>query len=155
MSDSENFIRRWSRRKRKASDEKTPRDQTSPRQAASPGSPQGDASKSGQPAAAGPDIPEFDPASLPPVDAIKADTDITAFMRAGVPAELRHAALRRAWSADAAIRDFVGLNENKHRRLTRVLRREVQFLLRIVAGDRNDLQRLDLAAGAGSGVGLS
>jgi hypothetical protein len=33
-------------------------------------------------------------------------------MRAGVPSELRHAALRRAWSADSSIRDFVGLNEN-------------------------------------------
>src|SRR5262245_63894502 len=59
-----------------------------------------------------PQVPEFDIASLPPVESIEAGTDITAFLRDGVPSELRHAALRRAWSADASIRDFVGLNEN-------------------------------------------
>src|SRR5207245_615081 len=31
---------------------------------------------------------------------------------AGVPAALTRAALRRAWSADPAIRDFIGLSEN-------------------------------------------
>ena len=34
------------------------------------------------------------------------------FLRAGVPADLTRAALRRAWSADPAIRDFIGLAEN-------------------------------------------
>ena len=33
-------------------------------------------------------------------------------MRTGVPETLKHAALRRAWSSDPVIRDFVGLNEN-------------------------------------------
>jgi hypothetical protein len=33
-------------------------------------------------------------------------------MRAGVPEALKRAALRRVWSSDPAIRDFVGLNEN-------------------------------------------
>jgi hypothetical protein len=33
-------------------------------------------------------------------------------MQAGVPSALRHAALRRAWSADPAIRDFMGPTEN-------------------------------------------
>ena len=57
-------------------------------------------------------IPEFDVESLPPIEAISAETDITAFMRTGVPETLKHAALRRAWAADPVIRDFVGLNEN-------------------------------------------
>jgi hypothetical protein len=49
---------------------------------------------------------------LPPIAAIDAGSDIRAFLAAGVPAELTRAALRRAWSADPAIRDFVGLSEN-------------------------------------------
>src|SRR5262249_54501811 len=55
---------------------------------------------------------EIDLASLPPIESIVAGTDITAFLRAGIPAELTRAALRRAWAADPAIRDFVGLSEN-------------------------------------------
>jgi hypothetical protein len=54
----------------------------------------------------------FDPATLPSLDAIDAQTDITAFLQSGVPAELLLAALRRAWSTDPAIRDFKGMQEN-------------------------------------------
>jgi Protein of unknown function (DUF3306) len=54
----------------------------------------------------------FDPASLPPIESIAADTDVSAFMRPGVPADLAQAALRRAWVTDPAIRDFVGPAEN-------------------------------------------
>jgi hypothetical protein len=50
--------------------------------------------------------------SLPSIESISAGTDISAFMRSGVPEGLKHAALRRAWSSDPVIRDFVGLNEN-------------------------------------------
>ena len=57
--------------------------------------------------------PPFDPATLPPIDSIVADTDIRAFLQKGVPAELTKAALRRAWSADPAIRDFIDLVENQ------------------------------------------
>jgi hypothetical protein len=56
--------------------------------------------------------PPFDPATLPPIDGITAASDVSAFLREGVPAELTRAALRRAWTADPAIRDFVGLAEN-------------------------------------------
>jgi Protein of unknown function (DUF3306) len=55
---------------------------------------------------------EFDPATLPPIESIDAGTDVSAFLRPGVPAELTQAALRRAWATDPAIRDFVGLAEN-------------------------------------------
>jgi hypothetical protein len=49
---------------------------------------------------------------LPPLDSISGKTDLRAFFDKGVPAELTVAALRRGWSADLAIRDFIGLSEN-------------------------------------------
>ena len=63
----------------------------------------------GPPATAEP----IDPASLPSIESIAADTDIIEFLRAGVPAELTRAALRRAWTSDPAIRDFIGIAENQ------------------------------------------
>jgi hypothetical protein len=55
----------------------------------------------------------FDAASLPSIDTIAADTDIVAFLQSGVPAELTRAALRRAWTSDPAIRNFIGIAENQ------------------------------------------
>jgi hypothetical protein len=102
MSDPEKFIDRWSRRKRKAADEHAP---VEAKDAAlvSPPSTETDPSAAGAP---------FDPASLPPIESIGAESDIRAFLRPGVPPDLSRAALRRAWSADPAIRDFIGLVEN-------------------------------------------
>jgi hypothetical protein len=54
-----------------------------------------------------------DPEQLPSIDAITIDTDIRAFLNSRVPAELTRAALRRAWTSDPAIRDFVGIAENQ------------------------------------------
>jgi Protein of unknown function (DUF3306) len=54
----------------------------------------------------------FDITTLPPIESISELTDITAFLQQGVPAELTRAALRRVWTADPAIRNFVGLAEN-------------------------------------------
>jgi hypothetical protein len=51
----------------------------------------------------------FDPASLPPIQSITAETDIRGFLGTGVPPELTRAALRRAFACDPAIRNFVGL----------------------------------------------
>jgi hypothetical protein len=97
----EDFLARWSRRKREiAKAEAEPRSEVKP---AADG-PKLDAKQTAE--------PEFDAASLPPLESINALTDITAFLRAGVPAELTRAALRRVWTADPAIRDFVGLAEN-------------------------------------------
>jgi hypothetical protein len=53
-----------------------------------------------------------DVTTLPSLDSIDAQTDITVFLRSGVPTELRLAALRRAWTVDPAIRDFKELSEN-------------------------------------------
>jgi hypothetical protein len=93
----EDFLARWSRRKREVA--------TSEQAEAKPA-----AAKDPAPAKA--TEPEFDVSTLPPIDSITAVSDITAFLRAGVPADLTRAALRRVWTADPAIRDFVGLAEN-------------------------------------------
>src|SRR3984893_11410573 len=53
----------------------------------------------------------FNAANLPPIDSIGAGSDIRPFLAPGVPADLTRAALRRAWSTDPTIRDFVGLSE--------------------------------------------
>jgi Protein of unknown function (DUF3306) len=93
MSDDD-FLQRWSRRKQEAQ-----------KPAALP------AAKPAPKVAAKAE-PEFDVTTLPPLESINALTDITAFLQKGVPAELARAALRRVWTADPAIRDFVGLAEN-------------------------------------------
>jgi hypothetical protein len=111
MNERENFISRWSRRKREGANEKAQGEQPGIADAAKE-TDQSASLSSEQSKLTNTDAADFDVASLPPIESIEAGTDITAFMRAGVPSELRHAALRRAWSADASIRDFVGLNEN-------------------------------------------
>jgi Protein of unknown function (DUF3306) len=99
MSEPEKFLDRWSRRKREAADEPAP---VEVKDAAPP------AVEGKEPAAKA----AFDPASLPRIESIGAESDIRAFLQAGVPPDLSRAALRRAWSADPAIRDFIGLVEN-------------------------------------------
>jgi hypothetical protein len=104
MSDSESFLKRWSRRKQSA--------EPAPREA--PETP-GDAARQAQsPAddAVPPEPAAVDSASLPPIDSIGPGSDVGAFLQAGVPADLTRAALRRAWSTEAGIRDFIGLSEN-------------------------------------------
>ena len=98
MSDPENFLSRWSRMKREADAAPEP-----DKQAAS-GAPE-------TPPAADTPEPDFDLSKLPSLDQIAGDTDMSMFMKPGVPSALRHAALRRAWSSDPAIRDFRGLQE--------------------------------------------
>jgi hypothetical protein len=55
----------------------------------------------------------FDVASLPSLDTIIAGSDVRAFLQKGVPAAMTRAALRRAWSSDPAIRDFIEMAENQ------------------------------------------
>ncbi|MGA2892729.1 MAG: DUF3306 domain-containing protein [Xanthobacteraceae bacterium] len=101
-----NFLRRWSRRKG----------------AAATGAPGGTELDPEQPDAnptrlvvdnADADVPDFSLAALPSIESITATTDIRAFLAPGVPEELARAALRRAWSTDPAIRDFIGIAENQ------------------------------------------
>ena len=51
--------------------------------------------------------PEFDLSSLPSLEELTSETDITAFLRKGVPEHLRNAALRKSWALDPAIRNYV------------------------------------------------
>jgi hypothetical protein len=111
MSDDKNFLERWSRRKRAASDE--PGEQSAERAAdartdAFDG--KNDPSRPSDPKLPSPEA-TFDMASLPPLESITAASDMRAFLAPGVPQDLARAALRRAWSADPAIRDYIGLSE--------------------------------------------
>ena len=106
MSADESFVARWARRKRAAA--------TNAR-----GQPQAkDTGDRAAPEAAAASRPPgetqslVDPESLPPIETIGAGSDIRPFLAKVVPAHLTRAALRRAWSADPAIRDFIGLSEN-------------------------------------------
>src|SRR5215210_2969685 len=101
----EDFLKRWSRRKREVAEAEKP---------VAPVAAGDERAPAAAPSVEGADNPEpeFDPATLPPIESITAVSDITAFLRAGVPVELTRAALRRVWTADPAIRDFVGLAEN-------------------------------------------
>src|SRR5258705_31467 len=51
--------------------------------------------------------PEFDLSSLPRLEEMTGSSDITAFLRKGVPEQLRNAALRQSWALDPAIRNYV------------------------------------------------
>jgi Protein of unknown function (DUF3306) len=112
-SERENFLTRWSSRKlanrapparQDAHSGREPRDAkgTSENDTLAKTSKDGDAQ----------DNPPYDVAQLPPLDSIGADTDITAFLHRDVPPDLTRAALRRAWTSDPTIKDFVGLVEN-------------------------------------------
>jgi hypothetical protein len=99
MSEPENFLARWSRLKRKEALQASGGGERAPVAAL--------------PVAAQPPAPAFDPASLPPIESIDAATDIRPFLEACVPEELTRAALRSTWSADPAIRDFIGIAEGQ------------------------------------------
>jgi len=104
----QDFLQRWSRRKLGITD---PDDGV---EAPSPPPSQAGEAEPPRPAEAPVEPPTlFDPKNLPPIESIDGTTDIRAFLAPGVPAELTRAALRRAWTSDPAIRDFVGIAENQ------------------------------------------
>jgi hypothetical protein len=113
MSDPDNFFSRWSRRKREAAEVTDETVRSAESEQTVERTPAAEAALSDRSAAprAAPETPAptFDPASLPAIESIAADTDIRAFLAPGVPPELTRAALRRAWAADPKIRNFVGL----------------------------------------------
>jgi hypothetical protein len=114
MSEPDNFLARWSRRKHEADRAADASRGASPR-----GLPQEQCLKSpadqtaGQPQADEPQPPAADPPQLPPIELINAETDIRAFLQKGIPPDLARAALRRAWSTDPGIRDFIEVAENQ------------------------------------------
>ncbi|HWE17615.1 MAG TPA: DUF3306 domain-containing protein [Hyphomicrobiaceae bacterium] len=115
MSD-DTFVARWSRLKRESAQAKKPRAEVGKTPSAKDAEPRDHAAakSGGAPGVArtGPE-PPLDPSNLPPIESIVAGTDVRAFLQKGVPADLMTAALRRAWTTDPAIRDFVGIAENQ------------------------------------------
>ena len=116
MSDEHNnFIARWSRLKRSAALSKEPQPEAQAEDGAKTAAGARPASQHADEAQAAPVAtePPIDPASLPPIESIVAGTDIRAFLQKGVPAALTKEALRRAWTADPVIRDFIEMAENQ------------------------------------------
>ena len=122
MTDPEDFLSRWSRRKRDAKAESAAQTKHDGTSAPDQGKPQEplppkvvrDGAVAPEGAAGAGENPKamFDLSTLPSLDSIGPATDISVFLQAGVPEALSRAALRRAWSADPGIRDFIGLSEN-------------------------------------------
>lgn len=54
-----------------------------------------------------------DLSALPKIEDLLPTSDIRGFLQKGVPEELKRLALRKAWSLDPAIRDFVEVAENQ------------------------------------------
>ncbi|RWP42440.1 MAG: DUF3306 domain-containing protein [Mesorhizobium sp.] len=106
---SDNVFARWSRLKQAARYSSTAgpqNDQLSPDEVAVPA----DTGKQLAPAIVEPEAAE--PAEpLPRVEDLTAQSDLSAFLRKGVPKMLKRAALRKMWSLDPAIRDHVGPSE--------------------------------------------
>jgi hypothetical protein len=92
------FLARWSQRKQEA---KQPEPQ--------PDEPAAESVESaGSTTAQGEEVtPEFDLSALPKLEELTGSTDITAFLRKGVPEHLRNAALQKSWALDPAIRNYV------------------------------------------------
>jgi len=95
------FLSRWSQRKRA-----TLRGEAPPEPLAEPpvAAPEPIAEAVPAPAEEAP----FDPASLPPVESLTAESDFLPFLARNVPPLLKRAALRRMWSLDIGIRDYIG-----------------------------------------------
>ncbi|ARJ65224.1 hypothetical protein WV31_05915 [Magnetospirillum sp. ME-1] len=81
MSD-EPFLSRWSRRKLDAK--------------AEPAAPPPEEVKAPEP-------PPPPPPDLPPVESLTKDSDFSAFLKAGVPQELKQAALQKLWQSDPTL----------------------------------------------------
>ncbi len=100
--DDQHFLARWSRLKRSAPNETTVQHElpTATRPTVDSTSP--------------PTEPPFDVTKLPKIDDLTASSDIAAFLQKGVPEELKRLAMKRIWSLDPAIRDFIEVAENQY-----------------------------------------
>lgn len=93
--EADGFLSRWSRRKAAMREqERAPRPETQPEQAAM----------------AEPE-PEVDPATLPPIETLTADSDFSIFLKKGVPPALRTAALRKLWVTEPSVVNYQALVE--------------------------------------------
>jgi uncharacterized protein DUF3306 len=96
--EDKGFLARWSQRKREA-EQPEPKSAVAAADSAAASGPvaEGDAAQE----------VEFDLSSLPKLEDLTGATDITAFLRKGVPEHLRNEALRKSWALDPAIRNYV------------------------------------------------
>lgn len=100
------FLGRWSRRKRGVEAEVPPA--AAPEAEAPVAVP---VEPAGLPKSGTCPIPGMEPidlSTLPPIEELSVTSDLAPFLRPGIPAALRSAALRRMWSLDPAIRDYIG-----------------------------------------------
>lgn len=100
------FLGRWSRRKRGVEAEAPPA--VAPEAEAPVAVP---VEPAGLPKSGTCPIPGMEPidlSTLPPIEELSVTSDLAPFLRPGIPAALRSAALRRMWSLDPAIRDYIG-----------------------------------------------
>lgn len=117
MSGSEpvGFLGRWSRRKR-GLEEPAPPEASAPLVAPPAGEAAAEAEvarPAPRPPAACP-VPGLAPvdlSALPRIDELTLGSDLSPFLQPGIPSALRAAALRRMWSLDPEIRDFIGCVE--------------------------------------------
>jgi Protein of unknown function (DUF3306) len=84
-NEDEGFLGRWARLKRSRAAEVSEEPKVEPSES---------------------EVEPFDPASLPALETLDAVSDYTAFLKPGVPRELRVLALRRAWATDPAITGY-------------------------------------------------
>ena len=102
----EPFLARWSRLKRErksgGSGEAPP--------SAGATAPDAEAKPDAAPAP-GPEAEPLDPAELPRLEDLTADSDLSRFLDPRIPSELRNAAIKRMWSLDPTIRDFIEVAE--------------------------------------------
>jgi len=101
------FLSRWSRRKRATVAPPAPELSTEapPAPEVPPAGPPADPAPAPGAAAEPPALSDDELAALPRVEDLTEGSDIRAFLRPGVPAALRSAALRRMWMLTPAIRD--------------------------------------------------
>jgi hypothetical protein len=105
-SGNDNPFARWSRRKLAVRKAEAPAQDEESRAANAMSEEDGD-KRDMQPAPAEPDGAE-PPEPLPRIEDLTAASDLTAFLRKGVPGALRNTALRKMWSLDPVIRNYVG-----------------------------------------------
>jgi hypothetical protein len=95
---ADGFLARWSRRKMEVQ-----------REEARPPAPSPDDADAPTPETlAEAELSPEEIASLPKIEELTPETDISVFLRKGVPESLKNAALRRMWSLDPTVRDYVG-----------------------------------------------
>lgn len=90
MSEQERFLSRWSRLKHETK--------------AAPPAPEPEAAPEPAPAPAEP------PPELPPIDSLTRESDFSAFLKDGVPEEVRKLALRRLWALEPSGPDPLDLH---------------------------------------------